>query len=47
MIKVMLVIQFVYRTILRDLIKEAIDNPNSEVDEFVLDMLDRLFRYDK
>ena len=42
----MLVIRFVYRTILRDLIKHAIDNPDSEVDGFVLKMLDNLFEYD-
>lgn len=46
MIKVFAIIKFVYKTILRDLIKEAIDNPNSDVDEFILNMLDRLFDYD-
>ncbi len=45
MIKAFLVLKFVYRTILRDLIKTAIDNPDSDVDEFVLSMLDRLFDY--
>ena len=42
----MLVLRFVYRTILRDLILKAIDNPDSEVDDFVLKMLDNLFEYD-
>jgi len=46
MIKIMLVLRFVYRTILRDLILKAIDNPDSEVDDFVLKMLDNLFEYD-
>lgn len=45
MIKVMLIIKFVYKTILRELIVKAIDNPDSEVDEFILAMLDRLFDY--
>ncbi len=35
----------VYRTILRDLVAKAIDNPDSDVDEFVMKMLDRLFDY--
>lgn len=46
MIKVMLILRFVYRTILRELIVKAIDNPDSEVDEFVLSLLDKLFEYD-
>ena len=41
----MTIIKFVYKTILRDLVAQAIDNPNSEVDEFVMKMLDRLFDY--
>ncbi len=47
MIKIMLVIRFVYKTILRDLVANAIDNPDSEVDEFVMQMLDNLFGYGK
>jgi len=46
MIKAFLVLKFVYRTILRDLIISAIDNPDSDVDDFVLRLLDRLFDYD-
>ncbi len=45
MIKAFIIIKFVYRTILRDLVAKAIDNPDSEVDEFVMKMLDRLFDY--
>ncbi len=45
MIKVLLIMRFVYRTVLRDLIEKAIDNPDSDVDEFVLKLLDRLFEY--
>jgi len=41
-----MIIKFVYKTILRQLIMEAIDNPDSEVDEFVLSLLDKLFDYD-
>jgi len=46
MIKVFVIIKFVYRTILRDLVVTAIDNPDSDVDEFVIQLLDRLFDYD-
>ena len=38
-------VKFAYKTILRKLVKEAIDNPNSEIDEFVLKILDNLFEY--
>lgn len=44
--KVLVIMKFVYKTILRELIVKAIDNPNSEVDDFVLALLDRLFDYD-
>ncbi len=43
--KVFFIIKMVYRTILRDLGAKAIDNPDSDVDEFVMKMLDRLFDY--
>jgi len=46
MLKVYVILKFVYRTILRELITAAIDNPDSEVDEFVLSLLDKLFDYD-
>jgi len=39
------VVKMVYRTILRPLVKKAIDDPESEVDEFVLMLLDNLFEY--
>ncbi len=39
------IIKIVYKTILRELIVKAIDNPDSEVDEFVLKLLDNLFDY--
>ena len=46
MFKAFSLIKFAYKTILRDLVFKAIDNPDSEVDEFVMKMLDRLFDYD-
>ncbi|KKL87823.1 hypothetical protein LCGC14_1930870 [marine sediment metagenome] len=46
MIKAFLVLKFVYRTILRDLVIAAIDNPDSDIDDFVIKLLDRLFDYD-
>ena len=39
-------VQFAYETILRKLVFDAIDNPDSEVDDLVLAFLDRLFNYD-
>ncbi|KKM83915.1 hypothetical protein LCGC14_1304480 [marine sediment metagenome] len=44
--KVLVIMKFIYATILRELVFNAIDNPDSEVDEFVLKLLDRLFDYD-
>ncbi len=46
MFKVFFILKMVYKTILRDLVVKAIDNPDSDVDEFVIAMLDRLFDYD-
>ena len=46
MIKAWILVKYAYRVILRDLLIKAIDNPDSEVDEFVVAMLDRLFDYD-
>ncbi len=46
MFKVFFILRMVYKTILRDLVVKAIDNPDSDVDEFVIAMLDRLFVYD-
>ena len=34
-----------YKLILRDLLKAAIDDPNSELDEMVLSALDAVFGY--
>jgi len=45
MSKVLIIMKFVYKTILRDLIVQAIDNPDSDIDEFVIKLLDRLFDY--
>lgn len=46
MAKVWTLIRFAYRAVLRDLVVKAIDNPDSEIDDFVLRMLDNLFEYD-
>ena len=39
------IIEFAYATILRKLVVKAIDDPESEVDDFILELLDRLFNY--
>jgi len=39
------IICYAYSVVLRDLVKKAIDDPDSEVDEFVLSLLDKLFDY--
>jgi len=39
------VLNMVYGQILRPLLKSAIDDPESEWDDFVLSMVDRLFDY--
>ena len=36
---------FAYKSVLRDLVKKAIDDPDSEIDDFVLSLLDKLFDY--
>ena len=41
------VLCYVYKVILRDLVKKAIDNPDSDIDEFVLSLLDKLFDYNE
>lgn len=43
--KVLIIMKLVYAEILRELIVRAIDNPDSEIDDFVLKLLDRLFDY--
>ena len=35
-----------YKLVLRDVIKKAIDDPNSTVDEAVIELLDDIFDYD-
>lgn len=39
------IICYAYKSILRSLVKKAIDDPDSEIDEFVLSLLDKLFDY--
>lgn len=39
------IICMVYATILRPLVLKAIDNPDSEIDDFVMARLDDLFNY--
>jgi len=34
-----------YRTILRPLVIEKIDNPNSEIDDVIIKILDSIFDY--
>ncbi len=46
MFKVMVIMRLIYKTILRDLVFKAIDNPDSEIDDFVLKLLDKIFDYD-
>ena len=39
-------IKFAYKSILRPLVFKAIDDPDSEIDDFVMRILDNLFEYD-
>lgn len=39
------VVSMLYSQILRDLLKKAIDNPEEEWDEFVLELCDKLFGF--
>jgi len=39
-------VKMAYATILRDLVVKAIDNPDSELDDIALSILDRIFDYD-
>lgn len=41
------IVKMVYSMILRPLVKKAIDDPDSEIDEFAMQLLDNLFEYDK
>ncbi|KKL55354.1 hypothetical protein LCGC14_2256260 [marine sediment metagenome] len=45
MFKVMVIMRLIYKTILRELVFNAIDNPDSEIDDFVLKLLDKIFDY--
>lgn len=47
MMKVFTLVKYAYATILRELVVNAIDNPDSTVDDFVLSMLDRIFDYNE
>ncbi len=40
-------IKYAYGLILRPLVLKAIDDPESEVDDFVMRLLDNLFEYEK
>lgn len=35
-----------YANVLRELVKQAIDNPDSEIDEVAMTILDKLFNYE-
>lgn len=39
------IIKMVYKVILRPLVLKAIDDPESDVDDFVMELLDRIFDY--
>lgn len=38
-------VKVAYATILRELVLNAIDNPDSEIDDIAMKILDRLFDY--
>ena len=40
-------IKWLYRKFIRPVIFNIIDNPNSEIDEKVLEWLDKLFNYEQ
>jgi len=39
------IIKMIYKIILRPLVLKAIDDPESEIDDFVMEVLDRIFEY--
>jgi len=41
------IIKMVYKVILRPLVFKAIDDPESQIDDFVMRLLDNLFEYEK
>lgn len=44
-LQLLLLVKFTYKLFLRGIIKHAIDDPNSEWDETVLSLLDKMFDY--
>jgi hypothetical protein len=46
-IKLIALLGFAYRLVLRDLIQEAIDDPDTEWDDAVMAALDKIFGYDE
>lgn len=40
------IIKLIYRHIFRQLLLNAIDDPESEIDDFVMRLLDNLFEYE-
>jgi len=45
--KVGFLAKFLYKHILRDIIKGAIDDPSTDWDDALLDVLDRVFDYEE
>lgn len=44
---ILAIARMAYKLILRDLLKNAIDDPNQEWDDLVLKILDSVFGYDE
>lgn len=44
-VKFIALLGFAYRLVLRDIIQEAIDNPDTEWDDAVIAALDKIFGY--
>ncbi|GAI86249.1 unnamed protein product [marine sediment metagenome] len=40
------IIKMIYKIILRPLVLKAIDDPESDIDDFVMEVLDRIFEYE-
>jgi hypothetical protein len=40
------IIKLIYKVILRPLVLKAIDDPDSEIDDFVMRILDNIFEYE-
>lgn len=41
------ILRMIYKTVLRDTLVKAIDDPNSDVDEMIVGLLDRIFDENK